>query len=179
MKTYGSFDNILKSIRESTDDEIRKAREDFDKRAYLLEDQYQKHVQLLDEKASEYIEQGKKTITQTILQKEHSNQQILLQKHRERLITAVMKEVEARLHKLTKTKRYIDHIRNNIPQGRLTSAYGSSKTYKKYFTKMKLDTKINGIRLVKNNIIYDFSVELLMSAYKDKLREMASKVLFE
>ena len=177
MRVFGNVDSLkqeITAVMEGKLKELEKELADF--KAETDRD--------IDRKIETLREQHKTTLAQD-LKKEHS--QILGEKtlsarkeyeeKREALIDKVFTSVLKKAKETTKSPKYINFVKTQLPSGRHVQAYGDNSYYKKFFPNMKLDNSIVGLRFSDGEVSYDFTVERMLNVRREELRSLVNAKL--
>jgi vacuolar-type H+-ATPase subunit E/Vma4 len=97
---------------------------------------------------------------------------------REAIIESVFEKAMKKAKDIAHSEDYIDFVKKNIPDTKGLSAVGDSDYYSKVFQGIKIDKSIIGVKFESEGIVYDFTLDNMISSKKDILRHEVSKILF-
>ncbi len=179
MKVIGNIESIKKSIEQRYQKELAEANKVIEQQIAEMKSQAEEKISLMRAKMKVNAEQDAKKEEAKIISEEKLKAKRAYEEKREGLINAVFEEAEKEKVKKAHTKAYIDFVKKQMPEGRLT-AIADSDYYKKDIKaeKWEIDKSITGIKFVRDNMIFDFTMDAALNSYKERLRHVVSETLW-
>ncbi|MAF80008.1 hypothetical protein CL629_02930 [bacterium] len=175
MEVYGNIENLKRAIEDGYKAEIRELNKD--KAAQIKKDKAES-----DGAKTLLQQQFKQEIDAKVLEERTMvlNEQKLATKRkfeeaREAMIQTVLEETKKEFPKIAKSSKYIALVKKTAPkQSKIYCGSGLKKNFKGSTEEKGL----NGVKCVKNSIIYDMSLDALFEAKESKIREKVIKELW-
>ncbi len=130
---------------------------------------------------NEYLQKMKKeleTVKASTLNEEKLKAKREYEELREELIEKVIAELRKKFEEISKSKEYAKLVKKNMPKTYNFAIVGNEKL-KKLLKKAKLDKSIKGVKFITEDAEIDFSLERMLEAKIENIREVIAKELWK
>ena len=179
MEVFGNVEALKGAIENKYSLKIKEVEKEREKQLTEIDNELKKKLMLLMSRMKTETDLEVKKTHSMILSEEKLKAKKEFEEKREELIDNVFKEGEKKAKKIAHTQEYVDYVKANIPQGEDFLIIGDAAYYEKFFPKLKIDKNIVGLKFEAEGIIYDFTLDRIITSKKDTLRHEVSKVLFK
>jgi len=182
MKSFGDLEQLKKIIEEKYSqefDEIAKTTKEY---TTEIEKEYKVRLEKEQEKImSETVAEAERVKVKTLIEKK------LEAKHqfetvRETYLQGVLESVRKKAINMFHSSHYIKFVKSALPKDlKSYTALGDDTFYKKHL-KLKnfvVDKSVIGVKIIAPPVVYDYTLETLLQAKNEKMRELINKILFE
>lgn len=178
MKILGNINSLKKSIEQSYNAKLKAIEEETKQKIAEINNAAKKQM---DETVSKLQLDTESDVSKTysrILSEETMEVKKKYEEEREACIREVFSEAEKQADKKAHSPVYMKYLASKAPKGKF-DVIGDSQYYKKKFSKIKVVKQgFHGIKLVSDDVTYDFSIESAIASKKDILRHKVNEVLF-
>lgn len=178
MEIFGNVEALKGAIEKKYLAEIKKIEKEKEKQLAKIDKELNKKLELLKSHMKTITDAAINKTYSMVLSREKIKAKKEFEEKREAIIDAVFKEAEKKAKKIGHSKEYIDYVKRNMPKEKDFLVIGDSDYYKKFFPKLKVDKNIVGVKFKSEDVIYDFTLDNMISSKKDILRHAISKILF-
>ena len=178
MEIFGNIETLKGAIEKKYTSEIKKIEKETEKQLAEVDKELKKKLELLRAKIKTETDAEVKKTHSMILSSEKLKAKKEFEEKREELIESVFKEAEKKASKVAHSEEYIDYVKSNMPDKEGLTVIGDAALYEKHFPGIKVDKSIVGIKFESEGVIYDFTLDNMISSKKDVLRQEVSKILF-
>lgn len=180
MKSFGNLEALEEAIKKKYDEEIDKIRDETNKQAKKIRKDTKEEISKILTRAREEAEIEAKREAARVLSEEKLNAKKEFEATREKAIEKAFKELERRSKEIVHSETYLEFLKRQVKGIDMDKflVVADSDYYKRIFPKYKKDPSISGVKLVSHKVTYDFTLESMIEANKEKLRLEMSKILF-
>jgi len=179
MEVFGNIEALKGAIEKKYSAKIKQAEKETEKELAEIDKKLKKELELVNSHMKTITDAEVRKAQSMILSEEKLKAKSEFEGKREALIESVFEEAKKRVKKITRTKEYLDFVKNNMPKEENLSAIGDSDYYKTLFPDLKIDKNILGLKFEVEGAVYDFTLDNIINSKKDILRKEVSKILFE
>jgi len=177
MEVYGNVDALKGAIEKKYSSKIKAVEKEKEKQLVDIGKELKKKIEVLKLQMKTMTDAESKKAYSMILSGEKLKAKKEFEEKRESLIEAVFKEAMKRAKKVAHSDDYMEYVKKNMPDGGL-QVVGDSDYYKKEFPGLNVDDSIVGMKFMSDDLIYDVTVDNMITSKKDVLRQEVSKILF-
>jgi len=178
MEIFGNVEGLKGSIERKYSSKIKQVEKEKEKQLEEIDEELKEKIELLRSKMGTAIGGDVRKTHSMILSEEKLKSKREFEEKRESIINKVFKEAEKKAKKIAHSKAYIDYVKANLPKKGKFSVKCDGAYYKKFFSKLKIDKKLVGLKFESEGLVYDFTLDNIIDSKKDVLRQEVSKVLF-
>ncbi len=178
MEIFGNIEALKGAIEKKYLAKIKEIEKQGEKQLADIDKELKKKLELLKSHMKTATDAAVKKTYLMMLSSEKLKAKKEFEEKRESLIEAVFEEAKKKAKDIVHTQEYIDYVKNNMPKEKSIVVIGDSDYYKEFFPELKINKNIVGVRFEAKGLIYDFSLDNIISSKKDVLRHEVSKVLF-
>jgi vacuolar-type H+-ATPase subunit E/Vma4 len=178
MEVFGNVEALRKAIEKKYASKIKGIEKDKEKQLAEIDKELKKKLGLLDSHMKTVTNAEVKKTHSMILSSEKLTAKKEFEEKREALIEAIFKEAGKKAKKVVHTDEYLDFVKKSMPKEENLAIIGDSDKYKKDFPGLEVDKAIVGLKFESEQVIYDFTLDNIISSKKDILRHEVSKILF-
>lgn len=180
MKVFGNVDSIKKVIKERFEKDIQAANSESDQKIEELKKENKAEIELIKSRSMLATESECKKIYSKITSEEKLKAKNKFEEQREKLINKVFEQADKKAKTFTHSQEYVDFVNKKMPKISDFSLIADSDHYKKHFPErdIEIDESIDGIKIKKSNVVYDFTVQSAISLKKDSIRQTINQALF-
>jgi vacuolar-type H+-ATPase subunit E/Vma4 len=179
METFGNMESMKSAIEKKYSSKIKEIEKERDAQLAGINKQLSKELELIRSHMQTEIEAEANKMHSMVLSSEKLKAKKEFEEKREALLDKVFIEAIKKAYQVAHTKDYVAYVKKNMPKGASFVVKGDSPYFKKAFHKLKIDKKIVGIRFESADIVYDFTLDNIISSKKDILRQEVSRILFD
>lgn len=183
MEVIGNIGLIKASIERKYDKEIDEIDKETEKEIELLKDEANKKISLQRARIKTYAESESKKAHSKIVSEGRLKAKKEFEEAREGFIKGVFSEALKKAKMIAHSKRYVDFVKERMPEEdgvkEGVKIIGDSEFYKKHFGDVIIDDAIIGVKLMAKDVIYDLSLDGILTSKRELLRHKISKELFE
>jgi vacuolar-type H+-ATPase subunit E/Vma4 len=180
MKTYGDKEGLKTGLKEIFEKSIREIEEYKRKTLDEMKKSFEEQKKTLISEQDKKIKDELETLRQNLIRKKESEADSAFQKEKDKMVSKVIDSIRKEKKQIAASKRYVSAVRPKIPKDSII--YGSddiyTHDYKHVFPKMKKLKSGTGIKAKKDNVMIDFTIESLIDANIDTIRESIEEELF-
>ncbi|MHA1910358.1 MAG: hypothetical protein ACTSYA_01570 [Candidatus Kariarchaeaceae archaeon] len=177
MEGTGNFEHLKKEIEKSYKEKLeefeKSSLEEFDKEKQELKEQHEKALK----KAKSELKDEEKKVFKSTLAEEMLNAKKEFENTREKLINNVFEKALNKSNKVLLGTDYLKTVKK-LAKGK-AEILGGFEEYMKTFSDVKIDERINGVIVKKDNLIFDFTYGKFIESRRLDLRHKVSQILFE
>ncbi len=178
MEIFGNIEALKGSIEKRYSMDIKNVEKDKEKQLREIDKELKGKLELLRANMKTETDAEVRKVHSMILSEEKLKAKKEFEEKRESLINAVFKDAEKQAKKIVHSKVYVDYIKKDMPKQKGFSMIGDGAYYKKFFPKIKVSKGIVGVKFESEGLVYDFTLNNIITSKKDILRHEVSKTLF-
>ena len=179
MEVIGNIELIKKSIERKYKKGLGELEKETEKEIELLRNEANKKLLLQKAKIKTETESESKKIFSKTISEYQLKAKKEFEEAREEFIKEIFLEALKKAKDIAYSKRYIDFVKEKMPKGEGIKIIGDSNFYSKYFEKVIIDKNITGVKFAAKEVIYDLSLDGILTSKREMLRHSVSKMLFE
>lgn len=180
MKIYGDIEALKSSIEKKYGQKIGEVERATDKKIEGMRKEADEKIALKKAHISTLTESEVRKEYSKILSEEELKARNEFEKKRDSMIKKIFGDAKKGAKKKAHNKKYISHLKANMPKGKGFSVVADSKAaYKTVSDNIKVDKSIAGVKFVSEDLSYDFTLDGAIDAKREQLRHAIIKALFE
>lgn len=179
MEVFGNAKSLMNEIEHRYNKEIAKLDLETERSLAELKKKAEEEIGFWKSKYDLYCEAEAKKRASRIISEEKLKAKKEYEQVREDLINEVLLLAEKQAGTFAHSKSYIDFVKKNIPPFKEYNVIAGSEKYSQAFPKSNIavDTSIQGIKIEKDGVVYDFSVSSALQSKREALRRTISTTI--
>ena len=177
MEAKGNIELIKDSIKKKYDKEIEDINQSAKEETKKLEMEAAKKVNEEVDKIKNSSDTESEKAYSRILNEERLKAKAEFEEEREGFIKKVFSEAMDRARDFARKKEYLEFVKSRAPKESFQVIAGDA-FFKEHFDDVEIDENIRGVKFRSKEVLYDLSLDGIMSSKKDILRHEASRILF-
>ncbi|MBU0662134.1 MAG: V-type ATP synthase subunit E [Candidatus Diapherotrites archaeon] len=177
MRVYGNMESVKGAIKERYEKEASLIENEAKEKEAAAGTQAEAELEALHEKLSAEADNEAQQAYQRVFNEKKLAAKQEFEAARQEMIEEVFSAAEKEAEKFASGKEYLEFVKKHAPKGNF-KVFGGSASYKSAFPNMQVDNEIKGIIFRGENVEYNFTVERMLDAKKEELRNIVTKALF-
>ncbi|RLG70271.1 MAG: hypothetical protein DRO04_02100 [Candidatus Iainarchaeum archaeon] len=173
----GNKEYIKESIKQYYLEQLKEFHKEIQQKEKEIQLKAAEQIKRLREEALQRLQRELATVRASTLNEEKLKAKREYEMLREELIERVLQELKKKLPQLSSSQQYIKAVKRNMPKEYEYALVGNEKL-KKIFKKAKISKGIQGVKFVTKDAVIDFTLDRMLEAKQDMIRESIAKEVF-